>query len=1489
MSEAKHLSRSIDHLGDLGAKLRDLQGFATLAFELIQNADDVPGATAMSFDVCEDALIVDNNGVFSECPKVEEYECPWKSDQAIDHRCDFHRFRRIASGDKRREADTTGAFGIGFIAVYQITDTPELISAGRHWILQEDKPEDQRIEVCPGCAKCRASDLPGTRFILPWAHDSNSPMRKGLQAEPVSPDAQQRFLNELEQTLPIAMLFLKRITNIEVKWNGCIRHSFKQEKDRLWYMIEGDFAEIAGTLRAKHPQRIEEKKSAKVTLAIPINDDPTGLLCAYLPTQQNTKLPFHINADFFTTNDRKRIHLADGFQSEWNRAALKAAAYAMANSIERLTTLLGPKRFWGFLNTLKQVADLEHGEPTYAEFWKAVEPRLKAEKIVYTTKDEWIKPHEAILLSQKEEAFAISVLEAMDFNIVNEDLRPYQTLLRLESIGVPLLDIGRLCIKLTTDGLIKRTETTNLPVYLSKKAFREGLWAHISLLLERQQRTLKVKEEDENRLRKVALAPGSDGALWPCSEINKADKETVLLFQSCGNAIPFVGEDPAFSSLSYLCRRFDAAAAIQILMNIDGNVLESAWHARKLDLVKLFGWFENNKKDILENTNLRHGFAGLPIFPSSGKLHQMNALVLPGDFIDNLQLAEIVDLTALGGRREFLQDLQMQVLDFRTYVLSLIPLALSNESLNTEKRRSVVTLLAKRLGEIKDDQEVQNTLVSLSLIECTDGKFRKASQCYFESASVNECLANGVHFVLLRDNDSASIHDLYNWLGVASKPRPADLLERIKNISGLPYTADNSRIIEKIFMYLGKTFHDELPAVLSDLTILAWLPARGKQDRWYRPGEIYAVFQSYLFESQALFLDIPQKVQQDSSQFLNLLAIKTAPSIGLIVKHILYCCDKGLSVHRDVYRVLNDKADDPALNQLSGKKCLNIGNAYLSPNQVFWGDHPFGRYRQRLSDELRSHNNFMQKIGVRDVPNHEDALKVLDEIAKEFGNVNMPLDDEAHAVLLLCWRMIEKAYDAEKLSAVDIAVLNKQKCIANADKLLYPPEWIYFENRAGLAAKFDGFLKGNVIPKPLGAARAMIAAGVRTLGSAVEIQLLDCANPSEDSEMSLRVVERKNQFGRVIESQMPGSGTITALQRLEALQCMATTSLMIRYHLNTFNRTLDSQPESVPALYQRAPACLYFVKKNGRTASWSAIARELAIALFPEEDPGKIAAGIKEVLAAESAADATATLNELGFAGLDTVISETPEARPSATSLGNDVLVGEMPPSTADDLSLPNKPSPETAADAVESILGKGTRPPTKPITGLDSEPVRVGGGKSKEAKSSAGKKSTRPVLRSYVPSPDAKNDVSTGSDDGEDHARNHVDIAGVRHVLDYETNTGRIPKEMPHKNPGYDVESRNAKGEVERYIEIKSLSGRWNHSYATLSRPQFDKATSLGDAFWLYVVENAESDNYQVHRIQNPALKANHFMFDDGWRSVAEIDDQQTLGDENTGEENED
>jgi hypothetical protein len=93
----------------------------------------------------------------------------------------------------------------------------------------------------------------------------------------------------------------------------------------------------------------------------------------------------------------------------------------------------------------------------------------------------------------------------------------------------------------------------------------------------------------------------------------------------------------------------------------------------------------------------------------------------------------------------------------------------------------------------------------------------------------------------------------------------------------------------------------------------------------------------------------------------------------------------------------------------------------------------------------------------------------------------------------------------------------------------------------------------------------------------------------------------------------------------------------------------------------------------------------------------------------------------------------------------------------------------------------------------------------------------------------------------------------------------------MPQTHEGYDIESRNPAGEIERYIEVKAVSSAWGERGVTLSHAQFDAAQRLEDKYWLYVVENADSTARRIYRIQNPALRIKSFAYDKGWQELAE------------------
>src|SRR5262245_43567750 len=117
------IERGWNHLEEIRSTLADLQGSGSLAQELIQNADDAE-ASELTFRFTEGALVVEDDGGFTKCADPAARECAYLEKKR--RVCDFHAFRELGGATKRTDPLTTGAFGIGFLSVYQVTDRPEI-------------------------------------------------------------------------------------------------------------------------------------------------------------------------------------------------------------------------------------------------------------------------------------------------------------------------------------------------------------------------------------------------------------------------------------------------------------------------------------------------------------------------------------------------------------------------------------------------------------------------------------------------------------------------------------------------------------------------------------------------------------------------------------------------------------------------------------------------------------------------------------------------------------------------------------------------------------------------------------------------------------------------------------------------------------------------------------------------------------------------------------------------------------------------------------------------------------------------------------------------------------------------------------------------------------------------------------------------------------------------------------------------------------------
>ena len=765
-----YLPQGVNYLGFLSQQLGDLAGQTTLAHELIQNADDAKddsgrlSATRITFDITDTALIVSNDAVFREI--------------------DFDRMRDVASGSKRGESGdrTTGAFGVGFISVYQITDTPEIHSAGRTWILRPDNPEDKRIKQRedPAIAKDR-----GTVFRLPWAFEQSS-VRKSLKAPTVDTAYIDSFVDELAESLPIAILFLKKLERIELLLNGetvgvatrrISGNTIQVDWDgnvRCWRILEANFSNDALALKARYGSSVEQGRSDRVRVAVPDYLIDDGLLFATLPTEQSTGLPFHIDADFYPASDRKSIEFGDIHdpRSEWNRAAIRAAASAVKSNLIPLRDMYSndSSTLWGFLSCIQRVHQGSEGDVRLplGEFWESLLPSLAEAPIVYTESGKWLVPRFTRIPTGPQEEDAVRAFQDIGIEIVHRGLWNSRNLLTRGDIGAGRVSAPDLHHHLKLRGYVNEP-MSSLPV---ESVPLDVLWRGIEGVFAKEQG--RSKETAEDLLGACALAPGLDGRLWPCRSAFRSDERTREQFA------PLIPNDETFLAregiplLEQLCPEFTVEDAIEILASLDAGQLEERRRSGDYNPVAVLQWFEEHRSEL--TADLRAQLASLPIFPSATNLRPLPELWLPGGFEDSLSVAGILDSKIPDSLSSFLRNLGVRQLTFEDYAERYIPGAFARGStVDVGTRRKLLATLERHIGEIRDNDQVRNTLSLAWIVECEDGVFRQPDTAYFWNEEVNGVLGKQAGYALVPDKSELR-RDLYRWLGVQSRPRITDML-----------------------------------------------------------------------------------------------------------------------------------------------------------------------------------------------------------------------------------------------------------------------------------------------------------------------------------------------------------------------------------------------------------------------------------------------------------------------------------------------------------------------------------------------------------------------------------------------------------------------------------------------------------------------------------------------------------------------------------------
>ena len=105
---------------------------------------------------------------------------------------------------------------------------------------------------------------------------------------------------------------------------------------------------------------------------------------------------------------------------------------------------------------------------------------------------------------------------------------------------------------------------------------------------------------------------------------------------------------------------------------------------------------------------------------------------------------------------------------------------------------------------------------------------------------------------------------------------------------------------------------------------------------------------------------------------------------------------------------------------------------------------------------------------------------------------------------------------------------------------------------------------------------------------------------------------------------------------------------------------------------------------------------------------------------------------------------------------------------------------------------------------------------------------------------------------------RERIDRLAVAAVMEAECKLGREPTEMPHQNPGYDIESKDPKTNQLLFIEVKGKSSE--ATTVTISKTQIFTAFNAPDNFILAIVEVDGDTAKEPRYIRQPFQKEPDF-----------------------------
>lgn len=1456
-------------IGNIRSHLAGLQGYDVMALELIQNADDA-NAKEIIFDITDEGLRVYNSGQFTYCGDLKR-TCGFITTN--NYSCDYHRIVEVGSGGKLSRSENIGRFGIGFVSTYQVTNHPEIRSSGVKLTLY---PEEGQWSIDP------LEQSKGTTFFLPWADDPNTKARLALGVSHVSAAHINQLVEDFQKVLRKSLLFLRHVQTAEVRRNGelllaCdldrgdgsdLIVSFRPSGEvEQWHILRADVAEAAARLYASHPRLESLGRGTKISIGLRIDPEPLaeGVLYAFLPTEQSTGLPMHINADFFPESDRKAIIFA-GHQHEqaWNEMLIDAAAAELARDPEGLRTMLGDVQLWQILARAFELSKLSNHPTCFKRFWE----RLKvtgAQAQIALAQDGSVQRPNGVFLPFRgypTNHQAKALLE-IGGRLVAEDINSFRN--TIQELGAPILTFDRL-VTLLGQAMSQRASGEAQIDAERLESFYRPLWSMVDDLLSDVVSTPSRPHRSIQSLLNIPFIVTED-----LYTITIKDSYAVPAALDAGRVASLLPKLVIvahhileFSKITRLIQQLELRSVVSHIGSMCAtHPVKDVISIEQPELRDLYAMFADLDRQGNVEKAVYQALRNLPIWLSSRGLIKATQALLPGNFTDPTGQSDLLETSVLtDAAREFVSSkLGVPTQTIEAFVQNVLPRFFNDEGpLDAQNYTRLITELASHPALV-NDESIRRLLGALPIVPTQDGRWSRPTNTYRRTDDLVKVLGDATHLWLdaSRVPNARSVHTFIDSLGIRRSPLAQHLVERMLFIAEkhLP-TEDAKRASGEAFYTLCDHYEEwsEKPffqGAIDSLRGVACFPAEGDTENWHSGGDLYAPYRAEAFRSQAKILDFRNTARLEA-RLLEALNITINPETELVIKHLQHCVKTGAQPHVSTYQVLNERAQrsDPLISKLIGSdsRCIYVESqkSFVRPNQLYWSPQQLGRYAFTIPGNLEAFKPLFTAIGVKNAPEGRDYVDILLDIVGEYFEQLKPVTGADRSVYDACLMGVSAADEREEISAQDIRRLQEAPAILNLMGQPTHPDEVLLQDSVWHAGFFNGELD-RALCKPAPELWPFIEkVGVRRLSESAEVALefVD-GQRTEEPQLAGKLMERIDILARLLHDK-PTPVKQKVRKALSELAAISYELVRIQASACVGGDWTSAPPSAAHAFYDIDKHQLILARPVG-DRSWPHVLNAIFHQLMPEESGSEISkltlsvrplmsmpveeahreltdAGIP-YLDAESASGQAddLTSSSLDDMGSTTDLGYQPESKPD-TAPAEAPNGGERTPDrpgTSRPTGEPKTPSrdvtpPDQGQHGTESSGSQEQDAPT------GDQPSGQGQGHGKGS-STGDKRAKKPRpkhkeqwdrrLLSYV----RKNQESLSEHNLA------VEVVARDAVCAYEKARGRVAEQMAQTHPGYDIISRNQLTGEDRFIEVKGVNGEWNQTGVGLSRFQFSNA----------------------------------------------------------------